>query len=143
MGKKELVKNKFSAKFFKYLGIIPVDRENADIGAIKQCFTALKNGENLIIFPEGTRNKNDRELMEIKGGAGVIAYRSGVKVVPFVMYSRFRMFHKNYAYVGEPFDYSELKGQRLDSPLEECLKEKMTVKLKECQEKLDEIVKAK
>lgn len=35
----------------------------------------LKDGNKLVVFPEGTRNKVNEELQEIKGGAGVFAVK--------------------------------------------------------------------
>jgi len=60
---------------------IPVDRGEADIGAIRSALTALKAGEGLLIFPEGTRSQ-DGIIAAPKAGAGLLACRSGVPVVP-------------------------------------------------------------
>ncbi len=141
MGKKELAKNKIAGGFFRFMGLIPVDRGNADIKAIKECFTVLKKGENLIVFPEGTRNKTSNDLLEVKSGAAVLAFKTGVKVVPMAMNSRFRFLHKGYAYIGEPFDFSEYSGNKLDVELERQLKDITAEKLQECKDKLKELVK--
>ncbi len=60
---------------------IPVDRGEADIGAIRAALAALASGEGLLIFPEGTRS-HDGEIMAPKAGAGLLACRSGVPVIP-------------------------------------------------------------
>ena len=60
---------------------IPVDRGEADIGAIRSALAALAGGEGLLIFPEGTRS-HDGVMMEPKAGAGLLACKSGVPVVP-------------------------------------------------------------
>ena len=138
LAKKELMKNKFVTWLFRKYGMIPVDRSKADFAAMKECFGVLKNGENLIIFPEGTRNRTDDELHDVKGGASMIAFKAGVKIVPSVMESRFKMFHKNYAYIGEPFDYSEFAGKKLNSETLAELEKKLTEKLEECRVKLIE-----
>ncbi|MEY3949161.1 MAG: putative 1-acyl-sn-glycerol-3-phosphate acyltransferase [Verrucomicrobiota bacterium] len=44
---------------------IPVDRGEADIGAIRSALAALKAGEGLLIFPEGTRSQ---ELLRLVRG---------------------------------------------------------------------------
>ena len=65
MAKKELFDKKFKAKFISWLGGIPVDREKLDITTIKECFKTIKNGDILVVFPEGTRNKKYDEISKI------------------------------------------------------------------------------
>ena len=60
---------------------IPVDRGEADIGAIRAALAALSAGEGLLIFPEGTRS-HDGVIASPKAGAGLLACKSGVPVVP-------------------------------------------------------------
>ncbi len=60
---------------------IPVDRGEADIGAIRSALAALAAGEGLLIFPEGTRSR-DGLIANAKAGAGLLACKSGVPVVP-------------------------------------------------------------
>ena len=60
---------------------IPVDRGEADIGAIRAALNALASGEGLLIFPEGTRS-HDGDITEPKAGAGLLACKSGVPVIP-------------------------------------------------------------
>lgn len=60
---------------------IPVDRGEADIGAIRAALTALRQDRGLLIFPEGTRSQ-DGEIAEAKAGAGLLACKSGAPVVP-------------------------------------------------------------
>ena len=59
--------------------IIWVKRGKADVGAVKSALKALKGGEKLLIFPEGTRND---ELGEGKTGAAMMAIRTGVPLLP-------------------------------------------------------------
>ncbi len=60
---------------------IPVDRGEADVGAIRAALTALGDNRGLLIFPEGTRSF-DGVIKEPKAGAGLLACKSGVPVVP-------------------------------------------------------------
>lgn len=60
---------------------IPVDRGEADIGAIRVALAALAEGRGLLIFPEGTRSQ-DGIIGEAKAGAGLLACKSGAPVVP-------------------------------------------------------------
>jgi 1-acyl-sn-glycerol-3-phosphate acyltransferase len=58
-----------------------VDRGEADIGAIRSALAALAQGRGLMIFPEGTRSA-DGVIGEAKAGAGLLACKSGVPVIP-------------------------------------------------------------
>lgn len=60
---------------------IPVDRGEADVGAIRAALGALADNRGLLIFPEGTRSF-DGIIKEPKAGAGLLACKSGVPVVP-------------------------------------------------------------
>lgn len=60
---------------------IPLDRGQADVGAIRAALGALAAGQGLLIFPEGTRSP-DGVIADAKAGAGLLACRSGAPVVP-------------------------------------------------------------
>lgn len=115
LAKKELGKNVFNRVFLSWLGAIFVDRGNADLAATKKVLSVLKKGYGLSIFPEGTRNKQNEELMPIKEGAAMFAIKSKTKIVPVMIYTKQRLFRKNYIYVGTPFELSEFYGKRLDA----------------------------
>lgn len=59
----------------------PVDRERTRPSTIKETVRRLKNGELIVIFPEGRRNESG-ELMEAKRGVGMIGSLSRAPVVP-------------------------------------------------------------
>ena len=134
MAKKELFDKKLKAKFIRWLGGIPVDREKLDITTIKECFKTIKNGDILVVFPEGTRNRrvDEVDLLPLKGGANLIAFKTGVKVVPVGMAKKYKVFRKNYMYIGEAYDYSEYQGQKLSAELSDKLTEDMRERLLFC-----------
>lgn len=84
MGKKELFENKFLSSVFTSLGAFPVDRGKGDMSAIETAEKNLKNGEILLIFPEGTRSKSGK-LLRFKNGATLIARETGADVLPVVI----------------------------------------------------------
>ena len=59
----------------------PVHRGAADRRALRTAVQLLRQGEVLLIFPEGTRSPDGR-LMPAELGVGIIALRSGAPVVP-------------------------------------------------------------
>ena len=58
MGKEELFQNPVVNWVLRKLGGFPVSRGNADIKAVKTAIQAIKSGDNLMMFPEGTVIRN-------------------------------------------------------------------------------------
>ena len=81
LGKKEAFRGKFWSYIFTNLGVIPLDRGKADVGAMRSAEQALTNGEMLVIFPQGTRRKVFR-IEDGKKGAERLAAKMNVPVVP-------------------------------------------------------------
>lgn len=80
--RKTLLDNAVLKRVLPYCNVIPVDRDGGgDVGAFKKVFSVLKEGHALILFPEGTRSKDGR-LGKAQGGAGLIACKTRVPVVP-------------------------------------------------------------
>ena len=142
LGKKELTKNKFFGNILKKIGLIPIDRTGVGLDALKQCFSVLKSGGNLIIFPEGTRNKGE-ELQEIKGGTGMIAFKAKAKIVPMAMKKRYRLFRKNYLAIGKPFDFSDKYGEKLDAALIKELDDRIYNEINACRQTAIELSEKK
>ena len=59
----------------------PVRRGERDVAAIRLIETLLKKGDNVLLFPEGTRSK-DGTLGRGKKGVGMIIHNARPKVVP-------------------------------------------------------------
>lgn len=81
MGKAELWKYRWPAKFFSALGGIPVDRAGADRAALRAAQAALEGGEPLGMFPEGTR-RSGPVVEDLHHGVAFLAARLGVPIVP-------------------------------------------------------------
>ena len=53
---------------------------------VKECQKYLNDGTDVIIFPEGTRSKNENvEIGSYKPGAFKCAYKTNAKIVPVVI----------------------------------------------------------
>ena len=126
LGKKELMQNKLVAACLNGLGIIPVDRGQADLSAMRTVLNHLKAGDTIAIYPEGTRNKVDSRLCKVYGGAAMFALKTKTSIVPFAFNLPARFMHKNYMLFGDPFELSDFYNERVNS---------------ETLEKADEIVK--
>jgi 1-acyl-sn-glycerol-3-phosphate acyltransferase len=71
----------------KKAGYISIDRENAReaLKAIEEASRRIREGTNIIIFPEGTRSA-DGKLLPFKKGGFTLALRAMVPVVPIGIY---------------------------------------------------------
>ena len=111
MAKAELFKN----KFIKWLGdkccVFPVKRGMRDIESIKYSLKLLKDGEILVIFPEGTR-KGLEKNGKAQNGVAYMAIRTGVPVIPVGIQGEMKQFRKVKLNIGEPLDFSQYKSNK-------------------------------
>ena len=111
MAKKQLFEIPVLGRIIRMLGAFPVDRDNADIGAIKTAFTHIKHGEPVGIFPQGRRLRGIRlETRDIKSGTGMMVYRTQASVIPVSIYTKddkVRLFRRVHVHVGEPIAFEE------------------------------------
>jgi 1-acyl-sn-glycerol-3-phosphate acyltransferase len=91
--KKSLFNSRGWEWLFVRLNCIPVDRERADIEAIRSVLKLLKTGKCIMIFPEGTRSRNG-ELGKAQPGVGLFACKSGVNVIPCRIFGTYRIMNR-------------------------------------------------
>lgn len=135
LGKAELFRTRFSNWFLRKLGAIPVKRGEPDIAAHKEILRRLKNGKQIVIFPEGTRNRSgSADMADFKSGAGLYAAKAKVPIIPILLHHSPRVFKKNYLIVGEPIDLSQFYNKNLHDIIDEMtlfIHEKMELLQKE------------
>ncbi len=88
--------------------VIPIKRGKNDMASIKMCLKALKNGEIIGIFPEGTRKGLEKQE-KIKNGAVFLASKANVKIVPVGIKGDFKAFSKVIFNYGKPIDINRFK----------------------------------
>lgn len=143
IAKKEFGNNRFIRFMCKNLGIILVDREKADISAMRTGLKSLKEDMVLSIFPEGTRNKSGtNDIQEIKSGASLFAVKGKAPVQPILFYARGKVFKKNYMYVAPSFILPEFEGLDSSAQLERAT-EIIAQKMIEGKQYLDDYVENK
>lgn len=136
LAKKEIFKNKLFGALMKDYGGIPIDRDSNDLNAIKQCFKILKEDKKLFVFPEGTRLKNDEDVLgELKSGMAMIAIKTKSPIVPVWIAKRPRFFRCSVYYIGDPFELSEFYGKKLDEETLNKANEVVRAKMLELREK--------
>ena len=108
MAKVDLFKNPILAWILRRLGAFPVSRGSSDIQSVKTAMQAIRSGDNLLIFPEGTTIHNgigyvDGLPAHAKGGVAVIGVRTGATLVPVFVDGPKKPFHRTRIIFGEPY----------------------------------------
>lgn len=105
--KKELFEiNAFLSWFFRCAGALCVRGTKEEAAVIDETVARCQNGESLLIFPEGTREK-DGTFLQPKSGLFVIAAAAAVDVVPVRIHyetpdGKMKLFCKVRVVYGEP-----------------------------------------
>lgn len=82
MARDTLFNNRFLGFWMKSVGAIPVKRGRADFSALKKSLRLVRSGEGLAIFPEGARRPIDKAFINPQPGAGFLADKANVPVIP-------------------------------------------------------------
>lgn len=127
LGKQELIKGRFTRWFLeKKMHMIPISRSDSDIKAMRSCMNALKQGNVLCVFPEGTR-RLEKLMEKVEKGVALLAIRQRVNMVPVYIDGKPRPFRLNRAIVGAPMkaedypqgNYTDEKGDVLCAAIRE------------------------
>lgn len=113
IAKKNLENKRLGRWFVNKSECILVSRDGTDARALMQTIKYLKNGENVGIFPEGTRNKGTELFLPFKSGATTISIRTKTPIVPMVVYKKIKLFHKTRVIYGEPLEFSDYYDKKL------------------------------
>lgn len=114
LAKKELLDGKLGF-FFKWMGIIPVDRKKRNKEAMNAAREVLENKGVVGIFPEGTFNKTEYVIMPFKMGSVKLAYDMKVPIVPFAIIGNYKLFRRTKIIFGKPYKIktADLKGENI------------------------------
>ncbi len=96
IAKKELYNSPFFGLFVRNAGAIRVDRGKAQMsGFFAEVKEGVKDLSSIFIFPEGTRNKTTKELLEFKEGFRLIALKNRLDILPLYIRSNTAELLKN------------------------------------------------
>ncbi|PKM95061.1 MAG: 1-acyl-sn-glycerol-3-phosphate acyltransferase [Firmicutes bacterium HGW-Firmicutes-1] len=125
VGKKSVMKWPVISWWMRAQKTLFIDRDNLREGlkVIIKGIELLKDGDSIVIFPEGTRSKTD-EMLPFKKGSFKLATKSGVPVIPFAIKGTDDVFENNkfnlkpktiYITVGKPILLSEVEDTNKDN----------------------------
>lgn len=92
MAKKEIFDHKLAGPLMRGMHHINVDRSNGSASFVA-ALRALKSGEIIGIFPEGTTSTSF-EIKELKSGAVRLAMGAGVPIIPTIIWGSQRIWTK-------------------------------------------------
>ncbi|WP_294854116.1 1-acyl-sn-glycerol-3-phosphate acyltransferase [uncultured Oscillibacter sp.] len=109
MAKEELFRNPLLGWILRRVGAFPVSRGGGDIQSVKTAMQAIKSGDNLLMFPEGTTVRNgighvDGLPAHAHGGVAMIGIRTGAKLVPVFVDGEKKPFRRTRIIFGEPYE---------------------------------------
>ena len=86
--KKEVFKIPVVGQLMRKLGHISVDRSKPKRAAmsLKKAIDIVKEGNKVLIYPEGSRNPDPRNMMTLKPGTLIVARQGKVPIIPVILY---------------------------------------------------------
>jgi 1-acyl-sn-glycerol-3-phosphate acyltransferase len=120
LGRKSLFKPPFWSWFLPICNVLPIDRDGHDIAGLRRIIRMLKDGHGVLLFPEGTRS-SDGTLQAAEPGAGLIALKAGVPVLPVRVFGTYESlsrhvkrlrFHPIRVVIGKPYVPTIPPGKR-------------------------------
>lgn len=102
MAKIQLMRLPFVGWILGKAGVFGVDRDKTDVKAVKTALGVLKNGNKLLMFPEGTRVRGGEDVAA-KTGAAMFATRTGAPLLPVYILQKNKIFARNVVVIGEPY----------------------------------------
>ncbi|MBP8639526.1 MAG: 1-acyl-sn-glycerol-3-phosphate acyltransferase [Oscillospiraceae bacterium] len=120
MAKAELFEVPLFGRILKSVGVFPINREETDISSIRTAIKHLKNNEQIMMFPEGTR-VGDSDSVSAKSGAVRIATKMKAAILPVFLTKGKKLFHFSQLVIGKPYtvqtppdkDYTPLADELL------------------------------
>ncbi len=129
MAKAELFKVPIWSHLIRAVGAYPINRGQKDFKSIYHTVKVLEEGNNVVIFPEGTRGAKKKNV-KAKSGAVHIAISSGADIIPvYIEEGKRTLFRRIKVIYGEPYNLSEYKEQIKDRKLLSDLTEELMNKI--------------
>ena len=113
---KESIFKGLHGKLLEAIGIIKVYRTKSNPAAVVEATQILEQGGAIGIFPEGTRNKTNEELLKFRHGAVAIAQKANSPIIPFAIKGQYKLFRKGLIIeFGKPVDVSQMETEEANN----------------------------
>jgi 1-acyl-sn-glycerol-3-phosphate acyltransferase len=94
LARKTLLKWPFFGPLFPAMNVIPVERDGNDMSALREVIKKIKEGNGVLLFPEGTRSL-DGNLQPARAGIGLVIAKTCAPVLPMRIFGAYEAFPKN------------------------------------------------
>ena len=94
LARKTLLQWPFFGPLFPAMNVIPVERDGNDMSALREVIKKIKEGNGVVLFPEGTRSK-DGNIQPARAGIGFVIAKTGAPVLPMRIFGAYDAFPKN------------------------------------------------
>lgn len=94
LARKTLLKWPFFGPLFPAMNVIPVERDGNDMSALREVIKKIKEGNGVLLFPEGTRSQ-DGQLQPARAGIGLVIAKTQAPVLPMRIFGSYEAFPKN------------------------------------------------
>jgi long-chain acyl-CoA synthetase len=91
LGKIELLSNPVTAFLVRRCNMVAVEREGDIVTPLVAAENILKDGRNLLVFPEGTRSRTGR-TGPFRSGVGMLMIKTGIPAVPVKVTGSFALW---------------------------------------------------
>lgn len=134
LARKTLFHNRFFGWLIRHLNSIPVDQERPDMASLKTIIRLVKEGQRVLIFPEGQRSA-DGEIGQAQPGLGLIIAKTKAPVLPVRVFGAHDALPRGKklprpseisVVVGEPLDFrAELEGKETSKAQYQTMSERV------------------
>ena len=125
LAKKELAKVPVLNAWMPKLGCVFIDRTDMrqSVKAIHECSEGIKDGQSMVVFPEGTRSKGPQTGVFKKGSLRLVE-KTGVPIVPITINGTYRAMEARTGRIGPadvtvtvspPIYYNQLSKEERDN----------------------------
>lgn len=94
LGRKTLFKPPILNWLLPMCNVIPIDRDGGESSGLRKIIRMLRSGDGVLLFPEGTRSP-DGTIQKAEPGAGFVALKSGVPVLPTRVFGTFECLSRH------------------------------------------------
>ncbi len=115
MAKEEIFRVPGLAALARGIGVVPVKRNTADLGAMRKIVATCQAGDGTAVFPQGHRySGQDPTKTPVKHGIGMMAYMSEVPIIPVSITMKgmkYALFRRTTIRLGKPMYYRDICGE--------------------------------